>query len=230
MTGFSDLFQEFTGNDCSVRMLEFTIRRDEVDETMDDTCARVAGGKTFSWEILLQGNPTARTGGEFAMTATSLRNGETVSPVGDTPFFSYIWSSDDENVATVDKNGKVTAVGEGTCSITCTLNQNPDIWSAWPLTVEPATVGQSVDFLTTPPERLRAFENATMTAVCLLDGEPTEGTVEWSFSGADPSAYTVSEDGNTATISCWGGSVEPLTVTAAWGGDSVSVVIELEGI
>ena len=28
------------------------------------------------------------------------------------------WSSDDEDVATVDENGKVTAVGEGTCEIT----------------------------------------------------------------------------------------------------------------
>ena len=31
------------------------------------------------------------------------------------------WTSSDEKVATVDKNGKVTAVGKGTCTITCSL-------------------------------------------------------------------------------------------------------------
>ena len=31
------------------------------------------------------------------------------------------WTSSDETVATVDKNGKVTAVGKGTCTVTCSL-------------------------------------------------------------------------------------------------------------
>ena len=230
VSGFSDFFQEFTGNDCSVRMVEFTIRKDEVNEAIDDLSARVAGGKTFSWEILLQGKPTAAAGSTFVCTAESRRNGETVTPTNEVSSFQYVWSSDNEEVATVDEGGEVTAVAEGSCNIICTLKQNEAIWSAWPLTVEPQEQGDSVDFLTAPPAYIPAFGSAALTAVCLTDGEPAEGTVVWSFSGADPRSYSAEEDGNTATISCWAGSVEPLMATAEWNGASASVVIELEGI
>lgn len=231
VTGFSDFFQEFTGNDCSVRMIEFTIRRDEVNEAIDDLSARVAGGKTFSWEILLQSKPTAFVGDVIHCTATSVRNGTVVSPGNDIASFQYVWTSDNEEVATVDDNGTITAVGEGTCNIMCVLKQNPDIWSAWPIEVEPAQTGNAVDLLTTPPEVIRAFDSAVLTAVCMTDGEvQTEAVAEWSFSGADENAYTTETDGNSVTITCWGGSVEPLTATAEWMGQSVSVVIKLEGI
>ena len=230
VTGFSDHFQEFTGNDCSVRMLEFTIRRDEINDTIDDRAGRVAGGKTFSWEILLQGKPTATVGDTFRCTATSIRNGEEVSPNNEIASFQYIWTTDDENVATVDENGEVTAVGEGSCNIVCTLKQNDEIWSAWPVAVESAEEGYSVDFASTPPNVLRAYGNAVLTAVCLQDGETVEGTVEWTFAGADETAYSYAINENTVTISCWGGSVEPLTVTASWMDHNVSVVIHLEGI
>lgn len=230
VTGFSDFFQEFTGNDCSVRMLEFTIRKDEVNETIDDMCARVAGAKTFSWEILLRGNPTMNVGATAQVTATSVRNGEVVSPGNDISSFQYIWSSDDENVATVDENGNVTAVGEGDCNIICTLKQNDNIWSAWPLAVEPVAVGYSVDFMTVPPAFVKAFESTTLEAVCLENGEPVEGTVEWTFSGADEKSYSTTISENSVTISCWSGSVEPLLVSAEWNGESASVEIALEGI
>lgn len=37
-------------------------------------------------------------------------------------YFNAVWSSSDDTVATVDQNGKVTAVGEGTCEITLSVN------------------------------------------------------------------------------------------------------------
>lgn len=230
VTGPSDFFQEFTGNDCSVRMIEFTIRKDEVDNTIDDMYNKVAGGLTFSWDILLEGEPTENVGNSFTCKATSIRNGRTVSATDEEHPFSYLWSSDNEQVATVDENGIVTAVAEGNCNIVCKLKENEEVWASWPLSVEPVVSGDTVDFLTTPPSFIPVFGSASITAVCLTDGEPVTGTVEWGFSGADEDAYTTTIDGNTAEISCWKGSVEPLMVTAFWNGDSVSVLIKLEGI
>lgn len=230
VTGFSDFFQEFTGNDCSVRMLEFTIRKDEVDKTIDDTYNKVAGGLTFSWDILLEGKPVESIGGTFQCKASSVRNGETVSESDEEHPFSYVWSSDNEAIATVDESGTVMAVGEGTCNIVCKLNENEEVWSAWPLTVEEASTGDTVDFLTVPPTFIKAFGSAAITAVCMTGGVAVEDTVEWTFSGAEEDAYTTSIEGNTVTISCWRGSVEPLMATASWNGSSVSVEIKLQGI
>ena len=230
VTGFSDFFQEFTGNDCSVRMLEFTIRKDEVDRTIDDMYNKVAGGLNFSWDILLEGDPIETVGNSFTCSAKSIRDGVEVASDDEEHPFGYVWSSDDETIATVDETGLVTAIAEGTCNIKCTLDKNDEVWAEWPLTVAQPSTGNTVDFLTVPPEKLNAFGTATITAACITDGEEVPDTVEWSFSGADEDAYTANKDGNTVLIACWKGSVEPLMVTASWNGESVSVIIKLEGI
>ena len=53
--------------------------------------------------------------------------------------------------------------------------------------------------------------------------------MEWHFSGAAEDSYTAETEKNTVTVTCWGGSVDPLTVTATCKGKSVSAVIALEG-
>lgn len=229
VTGFSDFFEEFTGNGCSVRMLEFTIRKDEVDNTIDDMYNKVAGGLNFSWDIILNGKPTASLGTTFSCSASSVRNGETVVSDDDHPI-TYLWSSDDETVASVDENGEVTALEVGSCNIICKLKENDEVWAAWPVVVESASTGDTVDFLRTPPEFIPVFGSAVLEAVCMTDGEPVADTVIWAFSGADEAAYSYEIDGNVATVTCWKGSVEPLMATAFWHGEDVSVIIKLEGI
>lgn len=71
-------------------------RKDVTGVTLDKTTAKVAPGKTV------------------ALTAT-------VAP-GDATDKSVTWSSDDETVATVDENGVVTAVAEGTANIKVKTN------------------------------------------------------------------------------------------------------------
>lgn len=48
---------------------------------------------------------------------------------------AVIWESDDENVATVDSDGVVTCIGEGTCNITCTSEDNSEAYAVCELTV-----------------------------------------------------------------------------------------------
>ncbi len=222
VTGFTDFFQEFTGNDCSVRMLEFTIRRDEVDKTIDDTYNKVAGGLTFAWDINVSGKSTMAVGETTTLSASSLRKGEAVETSEEHPI-TYVWSSSNEAVATVDENGTVTGISEGVCEITATLEQNPNYSQTVALTVAGEETGLAWE--TTPPDSLGAYESARFAVTA-----PEGAEVSWSFTGADVQAYSVSGTGNSRLVNCWGGSIEPLRVTVSAGGQSVTAVIPLIGI
>lgn len=230
ITGYSDVTQEFTGEDESTHLLYFAARIQEPDETIDDLVRRVAGGKTFSWEIRISGATVLRAGETAQMAAESIRCGEAVAGGDEKHPVSYFWETSDETVARVDAGGLVTAVGAGSCTITARLAQNPDIESRITLSVADEKSGAEVRFLTEPPEMIGAYDAATLRAAYYEGGEKKDDTVTWEISGASEDAYTAAVLGNQVTIQNWGGSETPLTVTAKYGDASISASIRLEGI
>lgn len=222
VTGFADFLQEFTGDYESVRFLEFTLRKEEPNKTIDDMVNHVAGGLTFSWDISVSGPSTFPVGGTVKLSASSMRCGEAVVSTEENPV-SYLWSSSDPSVVTVDENGTVTGVSEGNCFVTVTLEQNPDKQEVFTLSVTENR--DSVAWETTPPEKLSAYESVQLTVTAPDGANPV-----WTFSGADPQSYSVSGTGNSRTLNCWGGSVEPLRVSVAYNGTEASAVIPLIGI
>lgn len=249
VTGFSDFNQEFTGDYNSIRMLEFTVRKDEINEAIDDRENHVAGGKAFAWDITLSGASVLSPGASYLFSAESKRNEETVESTDEHPI-SYVWTSSDESVATVDENGVVTGVSDGDCVISCALSQNPKYVETFNVTVTSEQTEDVLWFRQTPPSILSAYETVTLEAVKYLGVNTTdysllpkdglypsetlypsqENPVEWEFTGADQNAYSAEIDGSKVTITCWGGSIEPLTVTVSAGGQSVTAVIPLIGI
>ncbi len=230
ITGYSDVTQEFTGEDESTHLLYFAARIQEPDETIDDLARRVAGGKTFSWEIRISGTTVLSEGATAQMTAESIRCGEAVAGGDEEHPVSYFWESSDETVARVDAGGLVTAVSSGSCTITARLAQNPEIVSEIALTVADAASGAEVRFLTEPPEMIGAYDAVTLRAAYYEGGEKKDNAVTWEISGASEDAYTAAVLGNQVTIQNWGGSETPLTVTAKCGNASASASIRLEGI
>ena len=75
----------------------------------------------------------------FADESKELEIGEeyvpeyTVNPEGYTDAFNPVWSSDNDEIASVDENGKITALREGTANITITSG---DISATLPVTVK----------------------------------------------------------------------------------------------
>lgn len=229
VTGYSDFDTEFTGDYGSVRLLSFSLRYEEPNDAIDDMAKHVAGGKTFSWNVTVNGNTSIAVGATAQMTATSVRNGAAVTGTPDQPI-RYLWTSSDDSVAEVDADGLVTAIAEGNAVITATLEQNP-AWSA-ALNI---TVTQSIDgvrFTTTLPEQLGAYESAAITAAYFVDGAEQNDPLTWSFTGAEETAYraVITPDGKRANITCFGYSETPLTVTVTYGSYYAGATIRLEGI
>lgn len=234
ITGYSDFIQEFTSDIDSVNLLEFDVRYEEPNDAIDDMENRVAGGKTFAWDINIFGTPSMRVGQEEQFTATSVRTAEqrtqAVESTDEHPIF-YIWTSDNEDVATVDTFGNVTALSEGEANITATLEQNKDKSISFAVTVAGSQTEPQVRFITTVADSLKIYHETIVTAGYYEDGNlDSEAVVTFTFSGADEEAYTATVNGNTATIKCWGGSVTPLIVTAEHNGYTEQATIDLIGI
>lgn len=229
ITGYSDVVREFTEDESSSHLLYFAARMQEPNLEIDDMENHVAGGKTFSWIISISGAGKMRAGSAVQFTASSVRNGETVSGTDARPV-SYIWTSSDDTIATVGTDGTVRALRNGVCRITCALLQNQTITQSFDVAVEAAESGNAVEFSGTVPTSVSAYESAEISAQPFQNGEKADGTVEWIFEGADAGAYTAQIDGNRVKISCWGASAAPLTITAGWNGARVSAEVQLLGL
>lgn len=229
ITGYSDVTQEFTGDDESTHLLYFNARMQEPNHEIDDLEAKVAGGKNFSWAVFVTGAPRMTAGDAFQFTAASRRNGDEVETTEAHPI-GYVWTSSDPNVATVDGKGVVTAMGEGTCQIKATLEQNRDYAGEFTVTVEAsAAKTPAVRFLNEVPKYMGPYDVETLEAALFIGGVQQDAAVEWAYEGAAEGSYSVSANGNRLTVRCWGNSPKPLTVTAKCEGESVSAEIELEG-
>ncbi|MBR0441631.1 MAG: Ig-like domain-containing protein, partial [Firmicutes bacterium] len=108
-----------------------------------------------------------------------------------------VWSSSDEEVATVDENGVVTAVAPGTAQITAQSAADEDIKAVCAVTVKAKTIavtGVSVD----PAEvSLKVGKTKELTAV-LEPENATNKNVTWSSS--DEEVATVDENGKVTAV------------------------------
>ena len=224
--GMQNFSLEFSDDTTSAHMMQFDLYITQTTEN-DDMTNKVADANSFSWQINVSGAATMNVGATQTLTATSTRNGE--APDATIYPYSYIWSTSDENVATVNSGGLVTALSQGDCTLTCTLEQNPSISTTLELTVEQAVTTDYVQFTTMPPSTLEQYETATATAYYFINGEQQTDTVTFSFSGANPNSYEAQTADNTATIMCYAADNTPLTITATCNGKSATAQVQLIG-
>ena len=229
VTGYSDFETEFTGDYSSIRTYSYTIRYEEPNHAIDDMVNHVAGGKTFAWNVQITAPGMMRVGETKQLAASSVRNGDIVTPDGENPV-SYTWESSNEAVLSVDETGAVTAIAEGTAQITATLEQNTN--QSCSVDIEVTATQDGVYFTSTNPQKLRAFDNATISAAYFADGEAMDVPLVWTFERAETTAYSadVADDGMSAQIQCYGYSDEPLQITVRYGEYSATAAIQMEGI
>ena len=234
VTGYGDFIQEFTSDVNSVRLVSFAVRVLTSADDSDDLEKRVAGGKAFSWDGFISGPDEWGTEyGDAYYNVETTRNGKKITPTAAYPYH-YVWAVDDESVATIapigNEGARLTALQNGTVTITATLYQNPEIVFSKTVTVEAAK--DCVRFVKTGPVApLEPYQSVILTAYDYDEsgGVDMGATINFTESGAAEGSYRMTVvNNNTVEITCIRYSPTPLTVTAEYDGKTDSVQIELE--
>lgn len=221
VSGLVDFAQEFTDDENSVHVLRTDIR---ATETMpaDDLINHVAEGDNLEVLIHISGIDKVSEGSTAALNATMQRNGVLTDPTEEHPI-TYNWSSSDESITTVDANGIVTGVSEGTCTITATLVQNESVQATFEMTVEGTVAEDYIAFVTAVPQTMIAYDSITLKASYFDNGIETEDSISFFVSGCSCEA-----DGNEITLNAFGADTT-ISVTAMAHGLSLTKTIEVVG-
>ena len=145
--------------------------------------------------VLVEGitlNATEQTltvGETFALTASVLPENATNK--------SLVWTSSDENVATVDANGLVTAVKEGTATITAKANDGSNVSASCTITVNAAVVLVEGITLNATEQSLTVGDTFALTAGVAPENA-TNKSLAWTSS--DENVATVDANGLVTAV------------------------------
>ena len=159
------------------------------------------GGKTAKCEVTVEAKVIPVSGITVDKETLSIVEGEdatltaTVAPE-DASDKTFAWSTSDEKVATVDENGKVTAVAAGTATITATTTDGGKT-AKCEVTVEAKVI--PVEGVTVDKETLEMVEGDEATlAATVAPEEATDKSVTWTSS--DEAVATVDAEGKVTAV------------------------------
>ncbi|MDT0496976.1 Ig-like domain-containing protein [Algiphilus sp. W345] len=172
---------------------------------------------------------TVRIGETQTFTATGTFTTQPDStPDSTTETVSANWSVSDESIATIDGEGTLTAVDDGSVTVTA---KKGGITATATVTVSPPTLS-SITITPTDPT-ITIGDTVSFTATGTFqdnpdnpDSEPYEDDVDVTWAGGDPAVATVDANSGVAT----GVGEGSTSITATSGGISASVTLTVNGI
>ena len=226
MRGLDDFTREFTDDPDSVHLLTFTIERTEL-QAYDSAEYGVADYYGFNWNVHVSYQNSMVSGTTQQFVPESIRNGQTVTDSPEHPI-SYLYTSSDESVLTVDENGLVEAVGEGKATITVALEQNESKFTEVEIEV-PAAQAEYIGWTVTLPPSLKVYSSMLVSAAIFQNGVATDDPVDITFSGPEATAYATipGNEPNTYRVTAYYASPIPLTITAKSGGYTLTATVTL---
>lgn len=186
------------------------------------------GEKTATCQVTVNAAHVPVTGVTLNKTSLTLTKGSnetlvaTVAP-GDASNKNVTWKSSNTNVATVDDNGKVTALIVGTATITVTTDEGNKTASCT-VTVNAATVNVPVTGVSLNPPLIWDIVGETHQLTATVSpSNATNKSVTWSSSNT--SVATVSSTG-LVTLKSKGSA--KITVTTVDGGFTATISVQVE--
>lgn len=195
--GIDRVSRQATDNRDSVTMIAFVLMRTE-ERDGDDLVNDIADADANKWIVATTtGDITCAVGDGGAISANLLHNGEVETNYG------ILFTSNNEEVVTVDENGNYTITGIGEAIIRCEFEKNPNIYTEIAVTgVE--TTEASYDVVFDPIEaQIGQFDSKTITARLNRNGVATIEPITFVLNGVPAKYYTI--DGrtdNSITITC----------------------------
>lgn len=160
----------------------------------------------------------------LSMEAGESKKLSAVLTPADTKYNGVQWRSSDPDVAKVDANGNVTAVGAGKATITATSTENANASAACVVTVTGKQQEKPEEITVSPSSgTIQEGKKASFTAALKPAG--AKGTVTWSIADTTIAAI-VSTDGNKVTVK--GVSCGTTYLTATIGDIKKTVVITVQ--
>ena len=186
------------------------------------TITAKAGNKSATCSVTVTKNVVAVESITLDKSSLELNEGETATLVAtvkpdNATNKTVTWSSSRTSVATVDANGKVTAVAEGTATITA---QAGDKTASCTVTVKKKVV--AVESVTLDKSSLELTEGETATIIATVKPDnATNKTVTWSSSNAS----VASVDANGTVTAVAEGSA---TITAKAGDKTATCTVTVK--
>ena len=194
----------------------------DLPENADEAAVKAAYGKLWTAFKNLKGSPyvavtdiainpgtlTLTIGGTATLTAT-------VNPA-DATDSKPVWSTSNGNVATVDQNGKVTAVGSGTADIIAAAGGKTAVCK---VTVKSAEVKVTSIKLTADNKNIMAGKKTNVKAVVLPNNATNKAL---TFKSSNPKYAAVNNKGVVTTKKAGASKKVTITATANDGSNKVS--------
>ena len=230
ITDFSGTDAEATGNPEPAHVMFFDVQYQEPNLAIDDMERGIAGGKAFSWAIQPSFAANMGVNGTQKITVTSLRNNET--PDTENHPVTYLFSSSNSSVVTVDANGNVTSHSAGTATITITLLQNTSITAQAEITVSAEEQAAEIVFTPELPAKMKQMQTYSGTVSVMRGGAPIEDAITMAVFGAAQAADAVFDSSTgELTINAYEPADAPLSLVfkASESGAAYTANIQLEG-
>ena len=216
--GLVDFITDFTGetnaesqNAEPPHVMFFDAQYQEPNLAIDDMERGIAGGKAFSWVISAAFSDAMSAGDSQKLAVSSLRNGE--APDTDAHEVSYLFTSSDTSVATVDADGNVTGIGDGSATITITLKQNPEITTEIQITVSSEQPEPVMVFTPELPDNLKQMQTYTGVISVMQGASEISAEITMTAYGASEEADAVYNTAtNELTITAYEASSTPLSL------------------
>ena len=226
--GVVNFANEFTMDDSSCHIIRADIRTTEVVPD-DDLTNHIAEGKNKTFTITIAGQTLMSVGERQKLYVHAFKNGDEVVDTLEhrVTFSMYV---ENNGIASISEDGTVVSMAPGMTNVKAVLNQNPDIYAIFKITVvEAETPDERIEWVSPVPETLQVFDAIKLKAVHIVNGVRTDDPVYFSFTGVNQNAYSAEVDGNTASITAYVADNNPLVVTAYCGDISIQSKIQLVG-